>query len=341
MQSTQCILTSYPTGLPTSENFTTHSVSVSTELQMNQVLVKLVYVSLDPYLRIRLKPVQTSGYFPPFELGKPMTSMSIAQVLKSSNDQIQQGDYVLGMLPWQHVQVTKDVTKIENDDKVPLEKYLSLLGGTGMTAYFGLLEITHPKAGEVVLVSAASGATGSIVCQIAKIKGCTVIGIAGSDEKCKYLKEKLHVDEVINYKTCGSIGDAIAKAAPNGIDIYFDNVGGETLDAAIVALKNFGRISLCGQISSYNTDQVEYGPRLLMNLVTKNARMEGFLASRWLDRFPDGQHQMKKWYEEGLIQSEETILPGPLSRIPDTLNKLLSGYNVGKMIHQVTDNNIA
>ena len=219
-------------------------------------------------------------------------------------------------------------------ESIPLTALISVLGFTGPTAYFGFLDIGKPKKGETVVVSAAAGAVGSIVCQIAKIKGCYVVGIAGSDDKCNWLKNDLKVDKVINYKK-QPILDKLRETCPNGIDIYFENVGGKTLDAALTLMNNFGRIPVCGLISMYN-DWNEPGPKMFRNILMKRLTVKGFLVSDYLDRYSESLESLSLWMSEGKIQYKVDVVEG-IENAPSAVNKLFTGENKGKLIVKVTD----
>ena len=212
--------------------------------------------------------------------------------------------------------------------------FISVLGFTGPTAYFGFLDIGQPKKGETVVVSAAAGAVGSIVCQIAKIKGCRVVGIAGSDEKCNWLKNDLKVDEVINYKK-DDILESLKEKCPEGIDIYFENVGGETLDAALTLMNNYGRIPVCGLISMYN-DWETPGPKMFRNILMKRLTVKGFLVSDYLDRYAESLESLSEWMAEGKIQYKVDIVEG-IENAPSAVNKLFTGENNGKLVIKVSD----
>ncbi|MEO5501884.1 MAG: NADP-dependent oxidoreductase, partial [Ginsengibacter sp.] len=224
----------------------------------------------------------------------------------------------------------KGLLKID-DSGAPLSYHLDVLGMTGLTAYFGLMEIGKPKAGETLVVSGASGAVGLVVGQIAKIHGCRVVGIAGSDEKIKLLKDKYGFDEAINYKTVTDLKTAISKACPNGVDIYFDNVGGEISDAVISNINFHARIPLCGQISLYNSTEIPVGPRLQPMLLTRSVLMQGFIVSNFQSQFPEGIGHLAKWLKEGKIKFDETIVHG-FEQLPTALLGLFKGANIGKMI---------
>ncbi|MEM7348280.1 MAG: NADP-dependent oxidoreductase [Chloroflexota bacterium] len=327
-------LKSRPTGMPTAENFELVSISIP-EPKSGEVLVRNIYMSVDPYMRGRM--IDRKSYTPPFQLGEPLAGGCVGQIVTSNGSKFQPGDFVLGMLGWReyYVSAEKYLTKID-PSLAPLQSFLGTMGMPGQTAYIGLLDIGQPKEGETVFVSAASGAVGAIVCQIAKIKGCRVVGSAGSEKKVAWLKEVAGVDAAFNYKTVGKISDELAKLCPNGIDVYFENVGGEHLEAAITHMNPFGRISLCGMISQYNNTQPTPGPNNLIAAVGKRLRLQGFIVSDHQDRLPDFYTDMAKWIADGKIKWEETILDG-IDQAPEAFMGLFKGENMGKMIVKLGD----
>lgn len=321
-----------PVGKPTLEDFK----FVEEEKPMaesGQVLLKTLYVSVDPYLRGRMTTAKS--YIPPFELNKPLQSTLVAEVVESKLEGFNAGDFVTGNLDWKEYQVSNGASLNKIDaDAASLSAYLGVLGMTGLTAYFGLTEIAHPKPGETIVVSGAAGAVGSIVGQIAKIFGCKVIGLAGSDEKVALLKSKFGYDEAINYKTTEDMKAAIAAAAPNGVDIYFDNVGGEISDAVLANINKFARVPLCGAISSYNDTEVETGPRIQSILVKNSVLMQGFIVSNYLPKFKEGIVQLSTWLQEDKLTYSETIVDG-FDQIPQAFIDLFDGKNNGKMIVKI------
>ena len=300
------------------------------EIKTGEILLKGLYYSVDPYMRGRMNDAKS--YVPPFEIDKPMNGSVVAEVLESKVDQFKPGDVVTGHFPWQKefVITGKEARKIDTN-LAPAVAYLGLLGMTGLTAYFGLMHIGKPKAGETVVVSGAAGAVGIVVGQIAKIQGCHVVGIAGSDEKTNLLKTKFGFDEALNYKTTPDMNKAIAAACPNAVDIYFDNVGGEISDAVIENIAFHARIALCGQIALYNTTEVPMGPRLQPMLLTRSVLMQGFIIGNFKDQFPEGIQQLAQWVKEGKLKGTETIEHG-FENLPKALLGLFNGENTGKMI---------
>ena len=307
------------------------------EIQEGQVLAKTIYFSLDPTNRIWMSDIDQ--YMEPVEIGDIMRAGgSLAIVEESKVPHVKVGDIVQGGMHggWQEYFIIpgEEAAAIPLVESIPLTALISVLGFTGPTAYFGFLDIGQPKKGETVVVSAAAGAVGSIVCQIAKIKGCRVIGIAGSDEKCNWLKNDLKVDEVINYKK-DDILESLKEKCPEGIDIYFENVGGETLDAALTLMNNYGRIPVCGLISMYN-DWETPGPKMFRNILMKRLTVKGFLVSDYLDRYAESLESLSEWMAEGKIQYKVDIVEG-IEHAPSAVNKLFTGENTGKLLIKVSD----
>lgn len=325
-------LNSRPVGVPKLSDFkfvTEEQVQISD----GEMLLKATHISVDPYLRGRM--MEGKSYIEPFELNKVMSSGMIAEVIESKLAGFSKGDFISGMLEWKEVQVSKGEGLLKVDPtKAPLSSYLGVLGMTGLTAYFGLLDIGKPKAGETVVVSGAAGAVGSIVGQIAKVMGCRVVGIAGSDEKVEQLVSELGFDEAINYNTAVSMTQAIAEACPNGVDVYFDNVGGEISDGVMMNVNRFARIIVCGAISMYNATRVPMGPRVQPLLIKNSVLMQGFIIFNYKERFGEAIPQLAKWLQEGKITSTETIVNG-FENVPQAFIDLFEGKNKGKMIVQL------
>lgn len=303
------------------------------EIKDGEILLKTKFVSVDPYLRGRMSDAKS--YVPPFELQKVMNSGIVAEVVESQNKEFKKGDFVSGALDWKEFQTSKGENLLKIDDKVaPLSNYLGVLGMTGLTAYFGLTEIGKPQKGETIVVSGAAGAVGSIVGQIGKILGCRVVGIAGTDEKIELLKSKFGFDEGINYNTAKDMTKAIAEACPDGVDVYFDNVGGEISDAVHANINRLGRVINCGAISAYNDTTVLKGPRVEYFLIKKSALMQGFIVSNYAEKFPEGIKHLSKWLSEGKLDYSETIVEG-FENIPQAFIDLFEGKNKGKMIVKI------
>ena len=329
MKTKQIVLASRPKGSPTLDNFRLETVDVA-QIKDGEVLLEGIYYSVDPYMRGRMN--DTKSYTPPFDIDQPIQGGVIAKVLESKSDKLKTGDIVLGMLPWKE----KDTASEKNLKKIdtsiaPVSYYLGVLGMTGLTAYFGLMNICKPKSGETVVISGAAGAVGVVVGQIAKIQGCRVIGIAGSDEKTESLKTEFGFDETINYKTTKDMKQAIAALCPKGVDIYFDNVGGEISDAVIANINFNARIALCGQIALYNSTETPVGPRLQPMLLTRSVLMQGFIVSNFQNEFPEGFKHLAEWVKDGKIKFTETIENG-FDQLPKALLGLFKGENRGKMI---------
>ncbi|HEY0105846.1 MAG TPA: NADP-dependent oxidoreductase [Rhizomicrobium sp.] len=295
-----------------------------------QILVRTVYLSLDPTNRIWMSDMEQ--YMPPVQLGDVMRGGAVGVVVQSNSDDYQVGDAVSTFGGWQEYLVADGAQKIPKG--VPLTATMSVLGATGATAYFGLLDLGNPKPGETVVVSAACGAVGSIVGQIAKLKGCRVVGIAGSDEKCRHAVETLGFDACINYKT-EDIRAALKRECPNGIDVDFENAGGEILDAVMDNLAMKARIVLCGMISQYNADAPPPGPSLT-NILMKRARIEGFIIIDYFARFGEFAAEMGPWLAQGKIKYDTTVVPG-IENALDALDMLFTGKNTGKLLIQMSE----
>jgi len=297
-----------------------------------ELLVQVLYISLDPAMRMWLNDVRS--YVPPVGIGELMRALGAGLVTASRNPRFSAGDYVSGLFGVQEYVLTdgRGVTKLDTRT-VPLPKYLSALGMPGMTAYFGLLDTGQPKPGETVVVSAAAGAVGSLVGQIAKIKNCQVVGIAGGAEKCRYIVGELGFDAAIDYKS-EDVKQSLQKHCPKGIDVYFDNVGGAILEAALSNLARGARVVICGAISQYNNTSPMTGPRNYMSLLTNRATMKGMLVFDYVDRYPQARAEMAGWMAAGKLKSREDIVEG-LETFPETLLKLFKGENLGKLMLKV------
>jgi len=298
-----------------------------------EALTRTLYISVDAANRAWMSPVRT--YIDPVEPGGVMRSMTLGEVVRSNDAALAPGDIVEGMAGWQDFSVApaKQLRRVEK--RKPLSIILSGLGVTSLTAYFGLMEVGRPVAGETVLVSAAAGAVGSVAAQLAMIHGCRVVGLAGSDDKCRWLTEELSLDTAINYKT-GDLGRAIRDACPKGIDIYFDNVGGPILEAALFQMRSGGRIVCCGAVSQYDTGSPGPGPRGVPGLlVVKRLRMEGFIVMDFYARRREAEDTLARLIAEGRLVIREDIVEG-LERAPEALIGLLHGDNIGKRMVRVT-----
>ncbi|MDQ0200785.1 NADP-dependent oxidoreductase [Neobacillus ginsengisoli] len=322
-----------PKGTPTYEDFELVEGPIG-EPSAGEILVRTVYISVDPYLRGRMN--EGKSYIPPFGLNEVISSGVIGQVVESRSERFAKGDVVLGSLGWQEYSVVKDSSVRKVDQHLaPASAYLSVLGMTGLTAYFGLLDIGKPKEGETVVVSGAAGAVGSTVGQIAKIKGARVVGIAGSDEKVKFLVDELGFDAAINYNT-EDVATALREACPNGIDVYFENVGGKIGDAVFPLLNNFARIPVCGAISGYNNAEGDVGPRVQSYLIKTSSLMQGFTVGNYGSRFGEGARELAGWLKEGKLKYEETITEG-FDHTIDAFLDLFKGANLGKALVKVAE----
>lgn len=321
-------LASRPTGTPSAENFVIATTPVP-PLKPGEVLVKNLWMSVDPYMRGRM--VDRESYVPPFQLGKPLDGGAVGEVLESSSPRFRVGDVVLHQFGWREHFVAADTQVHAVDTRLaPPQAWLGVIGMTGMTAWTGLTRIAQIKAGETVFVSAASGAVGAIAVQIAKLQGCRVIASVGSDEKAAWLRD-LGADAVINYRTAGDLSAALKAAAPEGIDVYFENVGGAHLEAALNVLKPHGRVAVCGMIEQYNATEAPKGPSNIALVIMKRLRLEGFIVSDHWGSYPEFVGVMAKWLAEGKIQTRETIREG-LESAPDAFIGLFRGDNTGKML---------
>ncbi|HSB10667.1 MAG TPA: NADP-dependent oxidoreductase [Blastocatellia bacterium] len=331
----QILLAARPVGFPKDSDFDLVEVPVPIPAD-GQFIVRSIYVSVDPYMRGRMNDVKS--YAAPVAIGGLMGGGAVGRVLESKNANFKEGDVVEGLFGWQQYALSdgQGVRKID-PDLAPISTSLGILGMPGLTAYFGLLEIGKPQLGETVVVSGAAGAVGSIVGQIAKIKGCRAVGIAGADDKVSYLTDELGLDAAFNYKTVDDYYAKLKELCPSGIDVYFDNVGGTITDAVFRLINARARISICGQISQYNLEKPETGPRLILqSLLVKQARAEGFLVFQFMDRYPEGLMQIAQWLREGRLKYAEDIEQG-IENTPRAFMSMLKGRNTGKQLVKVAD----
>jgi NADPH-dependent curcumin reductase CurA len=329
----QIVLRSRPDGLASADNFEAIDAPMP-ELADGDALVRNDYLSIDPTIRTWVSDAKS--YFPPVELGEAVRCSGAGVVVESKCDTLPVGQVVYSLTGWQEYAVVHDdpfVTKL--DPGTNLRHVLGVLGGNGMAAYFGLLEIGRPSPGETVVVSGAAGATGSIAGQIARIKGCRVVGFAGSDEKCEWVTGELGFDACLNYRT-EDLPARLREVCPDRIDVYFDNVGGEILDIVLRRLNMGARIVLCGAISVYNDEHKPPGPANYLNLITSRGRMEGFNAFDYWDRFDDVIGELSGWMESGELHFREHLVDG-LDRAPEALNMLFTGENLGKVIVAISE----
>jgi len=299
-----------------------------------EVLVRNIYLSLDPTNRIWMSDIDQ--YMPPVEIGDVMRGGTLGVVEQSRSDLLAQGDIVLGGMGWEDYFTAPAgaLNKLPVEMGIPLPAFMSVVGMTGLTAYFGTLDICQPKSGETFVVSAAAGAVGSIAGQLAKLEGARVVGIAGSDEKCRWLTNDLGFDAAINYKS-ENVLDALGTRCPDGIDCYFENVGGEILDAVLTHLNKFSRIALCGLIATYNAKDPVPGPYMFRNLLMKSTTLKGFIVIDYMDRFQEGLARLGGLVLEDKLKYQVDINPG-LENAPKILNKLFTGENKGKLLVQIS-----
>lgn len=326
----QWVLAERPVGLPSADTFRLEEAPMPTPGD-GELLIKTRWLSFDPTQRGWME--DRESYMPPVQIGEVMRAGSVGEVVESNNADFKVGDMVQGSGGWQEFFVGNaggfmPVQKLP--EGIPPNWFLGALGVTGITAYFGLLDLGEPAAGQTVLVSGAAGATGSVAAQIARIKGCRVIGIAGGPEKCAWLTDVAKLDAAIDYRS-ENVDARIGELAPNGVNIYFENVGGEILEAALNHLAMNARVVMCGGISGYNDTTPAPGPRNLMNIVIQRARMEGFIVLDYLSRFPEAIAELTGWIQSGELVHQEDVQTG-FENIPATLNRLFEGKNLGKQL---------
>ncbi|KMY55749.1 alcohol dehydrogenase [Bacillus sp. FJAT-27231] len=331
MKNREILLVKRPDGEPTDEHLSIEEAAIPA-LSDGEAIVRLLYVSVDPYMRGRMN--EGKSYVEPFQLNQPMEGGAVAEVIESQSDKLQVGDIVTGSLPWrEYTTIAAESVRKIDPALGPVTTSLHILGMTGLTAYFGLMDIGRPQEGETVVVSGAAGAVGSTVVQIATIAGARVVGIAGAEEKVQLVKQ-LGADEVINYQA-EDVSNALAEACPNGVDIYFDNVGGDISDAVYPLLNKFARIVQCGAISSYNKKD-DQGPRIQHYLIKSSALIKGFTVGDYRERYPEGLQHLSKWLQEGKLAYEETITEG-FENIPQAFFGLFTGENIGKQLVKVNE----
>jgi len=321
-----------PTGMITRQDFMIEDGPIP-QPGANELRVRVGYVSLDPAMRGWVN--EGRSYIPPVGIGEVMRSFSAGTVEASNNPQFKPGDAVTGMFGVQRYAISNGDRVMKVDaSKAPLQRWIGGLGMPGWTAYFGLLDVGQPKAGETVVVSAAAGAVGSVVGQIAKIKGCRAVGIAGGVDKCRYVKDELGFDACVDYKT-GNLAAQLKEACPKGIDINFENVGGEIFDTVLTQMNVFGRVPLCGLISGYNATDAPAGPKNIRAVLTQRLRVQGLIVLDWASRFPEAIAQLGQWHQEGRLKIREDVREGGLDAFPDVLNLLYTGGNMGKLVLKV------
>jgi NADPH-dependent curcumin reductase CurA len=327
ISSREIRLASRPKGMPTAANFTLAQIELE-PLQDQQALVRNLFMSVDPYMRGRMNGGKS--YAPPFELGKPLEGGAVGEIIESRAREFKPGDAVTSNFGWREYFVAspKELHPVSREIQ-PLSVYLGALGMTGMTAWVGL-NLVEVKAGDVIFISGAAGAVGNVAGQLAKLRGCRVVGSAGSMEKVRFLREECGFDISFDYKT-GSVLEQLKLEAPEGIDVYFDNVGGETLEAALSALRVHGRIIACGGISGYNEETPRPGPSNLFNMTTKRLTMKGFIVRDWLDRQGEFEKEVGGYFRAGHLKNKETLVEG-IDQAVGAFIGLFEGKNIGKMV---------
>lgn len=326
-------LAARPVGLPKQSDWAYIEESVP-DLYNDEILVKQIYISLDPAMRGWMN--EGKSYAPPVKINDVMRALGVGVVVDSKNNQFAKGDHVSGIFGVQEYAISngEGIHKVDKN-LAPLPLYLSVLGMPGLTAYFGLLDVGKAKQGDTIVVSGAAGAVGAVVGQIAKIKGCRVVGIAGGADKCKYITQECGFDAAIDYKS-EDVRKMLKQHCPNGIDVYFDNVGGDILNAALSLLAMHARVVICGAISQYNNTEEIKGPSNYLSLLVNRARMEGFIVFDYKDRYNEALAEMASWVKAGKLKSREHIVHG-IETFPDTLLKLFSGENNGKLLLKISD----
>jgi NADPH-dependent curcumin reductase CurA len=328
-KSRQIVLAARPAGMPTARDFRLEEAVVP-EPGEGEVLVRNIYMSVDPYMRGRMS--DRKSYAQPWQVGRPADGRAIGQVVTSRASGLAEGDFVASMLGWrEHFVAPASALQPVDRGLAPLSAYLGVLGIPGFTGWYGLREIGKPRPGETLVVSGAAGATGSLVAQMGKILGCRVVGTAGTDDKCAWLTGECGVDAAINYRKAGDLFEALRQACPEGIDVFFENVGGPVLDAVLRLINPFARIPLCGMISQYNLEQPDPGPRFLFSLIGNRGLMQGFIISDHLQRYPEFVAEVAPWLKAGRLRYQQTVVEGIDNAVQAFLG-LFSGDNTGKML---------
>lgn len=331
----QITLAARPKGYPKESDFKLIETPIPSPDE-GQVLVKTIYLSVDPYMRGRMN--QARSYAANVEFNEVMVGGVVAQVVESKHTNFSAGDIVNAHIGWQEYGISggEGLRKID-PSLAPISTGIGILGMPGLTAYFGLLKVGALQDKETVFVSGAAGAVGSVVGQIAKLKGCRVVGTAGTDAKIDYITNELGFDEAFNYKNVNDYNAKLAELCPDGIDVYFDNVGGQITDAVFPNLRLKGRVVICGQISQYDLESPETGPRFLWYMITKRARIEGFLVSDFAERNEEGLTQIAEWLNQGKLKYQETIAEGGIETAPAAFISMLKGGNIGKQLVKISD----
>ncbi|MCA9230381.1 MAG: NADP-dependent oxidoreductase [Planctomycetales bacterium] len=333
MKNKQILLAARPVGFPKAADFQLVETEAP-DLKPGQFLVRSIYLSVDPYMRGRMN--DRKSYADPVGLGEVMIGGVVGEVVESQHERFGVGSLVVGMFGWQEYAVSDGTeVRLVKTGSAPSSTALGVLGMPGLTAYCGFLDICKPQAGETVVVSGAAGAVGSVVGQIAKLKGCTVVGVAGSDAKVAHLTDDLGFDAALNYKSTDDYYGKLKELCPAGIDAYFDNVGGPVTDAVFGHLNRFARVAICGQISQYNATQLEQGPRLFWKLIEKQVKVEGFLVFQYANQFREAMQQLTAWVEGGQLKYRERITAG-LENAPRAFFEMLQGENIGKQLVKIS-----
>ncbi|MDA0229399.1 MAG: NADP-dependent oxidoreductase [Proteobacteria bacterium] len=328
----QIRLAGRPVGLPKSSDWQFTEAAVP-DLEAGQVLVKIHYISVDPAMRGWMNDRET--YVPALKLGEVMRALTVGEVIASENPAFATGEFVVGIDGVQEYAISDGSALMKADASLaPLPAYLNSLGIAGLTAYCGLIEVGAPKAGETVVVSGAAGSVGAHVGQIAKIKGCRAVGIAGGARKCAFLIDELGFDAAIDYQN-EDLNDGLARSCPDGIDVFFDNVGGECLDAALARINFHAHVVICGAISQYNNTTAIEGPANYLNLLIRSARLEGFIYFNWRNQWPEMVAELAGWLNAGKLNCPDDIVEGGVAAFPETLLRLFSGDNFGKLMIKV------
>ena len=329
------LLAARPTGMPDNSTFRFKDVDMP-KIKDGQVLLQSIYVSVDAGMRGFMNMGKKDNTGEKFEINKPITSRSVARVIESKSTEFIKGDIVQGRLAWQKYQAM-DADKLEkvDPDLAPISAAVSMLGVPGLAAYFGLEKIGKIQQGETVVVSGAAGGVGSIAVQIAKIKGCRVVGIAGSDKKIDYLENELGIDKGINYKKSDGLVKVLKKACPNGVDVFFDNVGGKIFDAVSELINKKARMVICGQIAEYNEAAPPEGPRPQHTLIKKSALMEGFVVFDFKEEFGEAKQKLAEWYNDGKLKYKENLVEG-FENLPSAFIGLFTGENIGKQMVKIS-----
>lgn len=328
----QLYLNSRPENVPDSHNIHQRTVPLRRP-KPGQILLQNLYLSMDPGIRFWMS--DKPGYMEPLAIGETIRGSTLGRVVESNHPNFKVGDYAVGIAcnAWEDFTLADGDQNyvVSADEGFPVNYHLSIFSAVGLTPYFGVIDIGKPKPGDTLLVSTAAGAVGSLAGQIGKIKGCRTVGLAGSDEKCRWIVEELGFDAAINYKTCGDLKQAIAEACPDGVDIYFDNVTGEILDAALLNLNQFARIVFCGAIAQYNTDGPVPGPYNYWQILARSVTVRGYIALEFKDRFPEAVAEMRSWLDDGRLTFAEDVAEGFENTVA-TFARLFDGTNKGKLM---------